>query len=49
MGYQKIPYPQQYGEFTPYVTGLDLVANCGLDGRNIIKSLAIKWVDFVHG
>ena len=48
MKYQLIPYPQLHGPFTPYVTGLDLVANCGKDGHVVIKSSAIDWREF-HG
>ena len=43
MQYRCISYPQQYGAFTPYVTGLDLVANCGQDGINVIQSGTTNW------
>lgn len=43
MDYRRIPYPQLHGEFTPYVTGLDLVANCGQAGASVICSNAIYW------
>lgn len=36
MVYSKLPYPQLHGTFTPYVSALDLVANCGKNGRNLI-------------
>lgn len=48
MEYQSKPYPQVWGKFTPYVTGLDLVANCGPSGINWIKSSAIPWRNFVN-
>ena len=48
MDYQRLPYPQMYGEFTPYVTALDLVANCGKDGVEFIQSEAINWREFLN-
>lgn len=49
MKYDCSPYPQLHGEFTPYVTGLDLVANCGKRGRSFIRSVAINWKEFIYG
>lgn len=49
MNYRMVPYAQLHGEFTPYVTSLDLVANCGRDGGNVICSEAIFWKDFLDG
>jgi WbqC-like protein family len=46
MKYEKTPYPQLHGEFTPFVTALDLVANCGRAGASCIGSSAIHWRDF---
>ncbi|RDK07024.1 WbqC family protein [Cupriavidus lacunae] len=43
MDYRLSPYSQRHGEFTPYVTGLDLVANCGRDGVRHICSGTISW------
>ena len=48
MDYQKTPYPQLFGEFTPYVSILDLIANLGKDGINWIHSGTIYWKDFVN-
>ncbi len=48
LNYQKTPYPQQYGEFTPYVSILDLIANVGKNGLNWIHSGTIDWKSFVH-
>jgi hypothetical protein len=48
MDYQKKPYPQLHGEFTPYVSILDLIANLGKDGVNWIYSGTIYWKDFVN-
>jgi hypothetical protein len=48
MHYRSIPYPQQHGPFTPYVTGLDLVANTGKDGRNLISPETLNWKEFTQ-
>lgn len=47
MDYRCLPYQQQHGDFTPYVSALDLVANCGRDGINYIQSTSIDWRDFI--
>ena len=47
MEYQKRPYSQLHGEFTPNVSGLDLVANCGKNGREVIESRTVYWKDFL--
>lgn len=47
MDYKKTPYTQLHGEFTPYVTILDLIANEGSKGKDIINSNAIYWKDFI--
>lgn len=36
MEYARMPYPQRFGAFTPYVSSLDLVANLGPAGRDRI-------------
>ncbi|WDQ17422.1 WbqC family protein [Rhodopirellula sp. P2] len=46
MDYQCQAYPQQYGDFTPFVTGLDLVANCGREGTTHICSNTTHWKEF---
>ena len=48
MHYRCIPYPQLHGDFTPYVTALDLVANCGKDGASVIQSEAVDWKRFIQ-
>lgn len=48
MNYEKKPYPQLFGEFTPYVSILDLIANLGKNGINSICSDTIYWKDFVN-
>ncbi len=47
LDYRKTPYPQLHGEFTSFVSALDLVANCGRAGREVIASSAVYWKDFV--
>jgi hypothetical protein len=48
MQYRKIAYPQLYGAFTPYVSALDLIANCGRQGREYIQSTTCRWTEFNH-
>lgn len=47
MDYQMQPYPQLYGEFTPFVSALDLVANCGKEGVKFICSGTLHWKNFI--
>lgn len=46
MDYQKKPYPQQHGAFTPYVSILDLIANTGKSGIDYLCSGTIDWKDY---
>jgi hypothetical protein len=48
MDYRRIAYSQLHGAFTPYVTGLDLVANCGWQGREVICSSTKHWRQFTQ-
>jgi hypothetical protein len=48
MKYNMTPYPQLHGDFTPYISALDLVANCGKEGVYVIKSNSIYWKDFLN-
>ena len=48
MDYMLTEYPQNYGKFNPYVSGLDLVANCGSGGISRISSKAVYWKDFLR-
>lgn len=48
MDYRRLPYPQQHGAFNPYVSALDLVANCGREGVRYIQSTAIEWRKFIN-
>lgn len=47
MDYQKTAYPQLYGEFTPYVSILDLIANVGKAGKKYIHSGTHYWRDCI--
>jgi len=47
LDYKKLPYPQLHGEFTPFVTALDLVANVGPEGNVYLCSPAINWRKFL--
>ncbi len=50
MDYQKLPYDQLHGAFTPFVSILDLIANKGKAGRSLICSGTRDWKEFVaHG
>ena len=48
LDYEKREYPQLYGAFTPFVSALDLAANCGRAGREVIASGTIYWKDFAR-
>jgi hypothetical protein len=47
MLYGRRPYPQLHGEFTPFVSALDLVANRGRDGREVMTSRTMPWREFL--
>ena len=48
MNYDCSQYQQLHGQFTPYVSALDLVANCGVEGEKLIRSTTIDWKDFLN-
>ncbi|MFK0273905.1 WbqC family protein [Ensifer sp. NPDC090286] len=48
MNYERTPYPQMHGDFTPYVTALDLVANCGTQGADFVHSGTVDWKEFTQ-
>lgn len=48
MNYEKVAYPQLHGEFTPYVSILDLIANTGKEGTANIRSGTIYWKDYLR-
>ncbi len=45
--YSLTPWPQGPGDFTPYVTILDLIAHAGPEARNYLKPRTIDWRDFL--
>lgn len=47
MCYQKAAYPQLNGPFTPFVSILDLIANCGKQGKDRICSPSTYWKEFI--
>jgi hypothetical protein len=47
INYQLVDYPQIHGAFTPYVSALDLVANCGPQGSEVIRSTTMPWREFI--
>lgn len=47
MSYQRRPYPQLHGAFTPHVTILDLIANLGTEGLGCIVSGTVPWREFL--
>ncbi len=48
MDYLRLPYPQLHGAFTPHVSALDLIANCGKGGIRYIQSTTTTWEKFVN-
>jgi hypothetical protein len=48
MNYECAPYPQLHGAFTPYVSSLDLISNCGREGLAFIRSSATPWRSFLN-
>ena len=49
MQYRKLPYPQSHGEFTPFVSILDAIANCGESAIDLICSPAVHWREHLNG
>lgn len=48
MDYQKLVYQQLGPVFTPYISILDLIANCGAQGKQYICSPAQYWKEFLN-
>ena len=46
MDYKLTPYLQLFGDFTPYVSILDAIANCGKHARELVCSESTYWRDF---
>ncbi len=45
--YGLTPYTQLHGTFTPHVTALDLIANCGKEGVSYISGQSVSWRNFI--
>jgi hypothetical protein len=43
--YDLSPWPQMHGDFDPYVSSLDLVANCGKEGSSRVECRIVHWRD----
>ena len=48
MDYMKKPYLQQSLPFNPYVSILDLIANCGKEGKKELISKTKNWRNFIN-
>ncbi|MBA5778530.1 WbqC family protein [Stappia sp. F7233] len=49
MDYRPLPWPQPDGEFTPYVTVLDLIASVGAsEARHHLRGASMPWRRFVE-
>ena len=48
MDYEMKEYSQLHGEFNPYVSILDLIANCGKEGRKYLVSKTKYWKEFLN-
>lgn len=49
MDYKKRPYPQMHGEFKPFVSTLDMIANVGHAAKEHVCSNSMYWRDFIDG
>lgn len=47
MDYACQPYPQRHGEFTPFVSALDLLANTGPHAGSYLDPRTVDWRSFV--
>jgi len=48
MNYAMQPYPQLHGEFTPFVSSLDLIANHGPASKQYMRPQTLNWREFIH-
>lgn len=48
MEYSKTQYPQQHGDFIPYVSVLDLIANVGPDAPGFLHPTTLSWREAVQ-
>lgn len=49
MDYKILPYPQFYGEFTPYVSIIDMIAHNGAESVKFLNSQTVNWKNFIYG
>lgn len=49
MNYLRIPYSQRFDGFDPHVSILDVIANMGHDGADLMRSETLNWRDFIGG
>lgn len=49
MAYDRLAWPQMGGEFTPYVSVLDLISAVGSDSMKYFKSSTVGWREFCGG
>lgn len=48
MDYSRTEYPQRFGEFNPFVSSLDLIANLGRKGYTVLRPTCVPWQDFIR-
>jgi hypothetical protein len=48
MDYEIGPWPQDHGEFTPYVTALDALAHLGPAAATALRSKTLHWHEAVE-
>ncbi|MEZ5756516.1 MAG: WbqC family protein, partial [Paracoccaceae bacterium] len=46
MDYNPLPWTQSHGDFSPYVTGLDLLAAEGTSAHRHLRPACIDWQEF---
>lgn len=47
MDYSLTPWPQLHGDFTPYVTALDLIATAGEEAPSFLHPRTVPWREFL--
>jgi hypothetical protein len=45
--YSKRPYPQLHGQFSPFVSILDVIANVGPSAGDVLSTVTIPWRRFL--
>jgi hypothetical protein len=46
--YSLKPYHQMHGEFTPYVSTLDIISNCGQNAVELVNGMPVSWQKFTQ-